>query len=200
MQTMAFRLVFVLFLCSTTHPAAAQQARQQFPVAFETSARKALAHYPELRDAHLVFIVRPQKLPYSSRPRLGSLLLPFGPKKHRVFISSRSTPLREPTLLAHLSPTEQVGALGHELAHAAWYERTPKWKILLTGLRYYFPKHRERFEKMTDRMAVEHGLGAELLAWNRAVWPTKQRDGRRARYYYAPDELAKIVEAAAAGR
>ena len=165
---------------------------KRLPAAFELPALAALSHYPELANASIRFVVKKNKLPYASRPRLWSLLLPFARKKYRIVISSRSTPVREPTLLKNLTFEQQTGALGHELAHAAYYHRTRKGKILAEGMQYRRTAFKEQFEKMTDRIAMAHGLCTELLAWNEAVYPVKLKDGNRARIYYSPEQMRTL--------
>lgn len=167
---------------------------KRLPAAFELQALTALSHYPELRDASIQFVVKKSKLPYASRPRLMGLLIPFVRKKYRIVISSQSTLIREPTLLKNLDFQQQTGALGHELAHAAYYSRTRKGRILAEGMKYHRVDFKEQFEKMTDRIAIEHGLCAELLSWNEAVYPVKRKDGNRATIYYSPEEMHKLCE------
>lgn len=162
------------------------------PAGYERQALTALSFYPELRDAHIRFVVKKARYPYASRPRLGTLLLPFVRKKYNIVISRKSTELREPTLLKNLPFEAQIGALGHELAHAAHYAQTPKWKILLESLRYTSDQYKEKYEKATDRSAIEHGLGAEIYNWNQRVYPVKLKDGKRGKIYYSPDEIRAI--------
>lgn len=161
--------------------------------AYELATLVALSHYPELKNARIRFREKKAKLPYASRPTLGSLLWPFGPKRYRVTISTRSTPLREPTLMRHLGFNAQIGALGHELAHIAHYEGTGRWGILGEGVRYHNLRFRERYEKQTDRIAIAHCLGLPLYEWNAFVWPIKSRDGVRGRVYYAPDAIFDML-------
>lgn len=166
---------------------------KQLLPAYELPALIALSHYPELSNAHIRFREKKAKLPYASRPTLGSLLWPFGHRKYRVIISTRSTRLREPTLMHHLGFNAQIGALGHELAHIAHYEGTRRGAILWEGLRYHNLRFRERYEKQTDRIAIAHCLGLPLYEWNTFIWPVKSQDGARGRVYYAPEAIFDIL-------
>ena len=165
------------------------------PKGFETQALIALSHYPQLKTAHICFIVKPAKLPYASKPAFFSLLRFWTPKKYVITISNQSTALREPTLLKNLGFNAQIGALGHELAHTAYYQKTGRLKIIAAGIRYGSNAFKEKFEKMTDRIALVHGLGRYLLEWNRAVYPIKIKDGKRSKIYYSPDELSELLKA-----
>jgi len=82
---------------------------------------------------------------------LGSLINPFGNKKYLIIISSKSTALREPTLLKNLNFNAQIGALGHELAHTAYFHQHKKRTILRDGVKYGISiRYKEKFEKMTE--------------------------------------------------
>lgn len=163
------------------------------PQAFELPTLVALSHYPELTSTPIRFKVKKAKLPYASKPTAGSMLRFWGPKSYVVTISSRSTAIREPTLLKNLCFQEQVGALGHELAHASYYEQQTRSSVLRSGIRYANIRFKSRFEKMTDRIALDHGLAPYLLAWNTAVYPVKLQDGKRAHIYYTPAELSALI-------
>jgi|GEM_PF-2343636 len=42
-------------------------------------------------------------------------------------------------------------------------------------------------------MAIQHGLGSQILVWNKSVYPVKIRDGKRATIYYTPAEIKEIL-------
>lgn len=165
---------------------------KHLPEGYELQALTALSYYPELREAQIRFVLKSAELPYASRPVLGTLLSPFVRKKYKIIISSQSTALRESTLLKHLGFDAQVGALGHELAHTSYYSRSGKWKIIRDGWKYRKRAYKEQFEKMTDRIAIQHGLGACIYAWSKAVYPVKKADGDRGTIYYTPEEILQI--------
>lgn len=166
---------------------------KNLPVGYELPVLTALSFYPELRNAHIRFVVKKADLPYASRPAYWTLITPFVRKRYVITISDQSSALREPTLLKSLSLTSQIGALGHELGHTSWYLKTGKLKIIRAGLHYSDEKFKEKFEKMTDCIAIQHGLGPYILEWNRAVYPTKLKDGNRSKIYYSPDEIADLL-------
>jgi hypothetical protein len=168
---------------------------KRLPQGFERPALIALSHYPELRDTWISFRLGPGKLPYSSRPRLlRSCLFPFQKRRYLIRISTQSTQVRKPTLLGNLSFEGQIGALGHELAHTSYYQTKRFGGLLLDGLRYLRFRHKERFEKMTDEIALQHGLGPYLLQWCREVYPVKLKDGNRWKLYHAPEALERLME------
>ena len=170
-------------------------AHISIPDAIKEPALLALEHYPELRGERIEFRIKSAQLPYAARPRIWTLFLPFVQKRYVITISNRATSLREPSLIQNLSAQAQVGALGHELAHIAWYQKRSKIRILSTGVRYAcsdtFKGH---LEKETDRIAIAHGLGAYILKWNEEVYPIKMKDGKRGSRYYTPDEIRALVK------
>ena len=166
---------------------------KQLPAGLELQALVALSYYPELRDAYIRFEYKKATLPYASKPRFVSLLHPFGKRCYRIIISTQSTALREPTLMKNLPFQAQIGALGHELAHTAYYSKTGSWKLLSDGLRYSSDRFKEKFEKMTDDIAIEHGLDWYIYTWNAAIYSVKKRDGKRANIYYTPEQILERI-------
>lgn len=164
------------------------------PADYALQALTALSYYPELRDEPIRFVIKKAKLPYASRPQTWTLLTPFVRKKYIVVISDQSIDLREKTLLKNMTFSAQTGALGHELAHTLYYSKSSKAKIMLTAVKYLFPSFKEKFEKMTDLIAIEHGLGLQIYEWNKHVYPVKILDGKRAKIYYSPDEILEILK------
>ena len=169
---------------------------KKLPAGFELQALIALSYYPELRDEHVVFVQKKAAIPYASRPGIFSLLNPFSKKKYRVIISTKTNALRTPTLLENLDFNAQIGALGHELAHTAYYYKTRKLKILVNGIQYLDRSFEGKFEKMTDRIAIGHGLGTQIYTWCKAIFPVKKRDGKRSEIYYPPKAIFELLDPA----
>lgn len=167
---------------------------KKMPKAYEIPILLALSHYPELHSEKITFRIKKSKLPYLSRPTLGSIVWPFGSKKYIIIISNQSTKLREPTLLENLRFNAQIGALGHELGHTAYFKNRRRYKIMADGIRYWSLGYKKKLERLTDEIAIRHGLGNQILEWNKAVYPVKLRDGKRAKIYYNPQEITEILK------
>ena len=193
-----------LLACLCSHAPAIAAGAWAFPARQDSAAPSsemarafalARSFYPELAHTDIRLEVRKAHYPYSARPKLWSLVGPKKRRAYRIVVSKHSTALREPTLLHNLSFEQKVGALGHELADIAQYERQSGWAIAWDGIRYATFRFKRRLEHHTDRVAIEHGLGRYILAWCRAVYPIKQRDGRRGKVYCPPDEIERMWHA-----
>jgi hypothetical protein len=131
------------------------------PEEYELPVLVALAHYPELNDINIEFVTAPIQSTMMAQPRSKTM---FKGKKNRtylIFINS----CRENTgfLPSELSFNQLVGVLGHELGHICYYSGCTTIDLLVDGFGYYFTDYRRDFEAGTDMLAVDHGLGWQLL-------------------------------------
>jgi|GEM_PF-1059671 len=130
---------------------------------FEIQCLLALSHYPELKEVPIDFRVQPAFIPLSSRPSPITVLLPWVKRKYWVIISSQSADFFEKILLHNIPFNEQVGIIGHELAHSVFY--LDKTSLQLARIAYNYEYNNEfqrNFERETDKRAVAHGLGYQL--------------------------------------
>lgn len=137
------------------------------PPGFETQALIALSFYPELKETSISFRVEKAFIPLASRPTIWSLLV-ASPKKRRyqIIISTRTIDKLNPILLKELPFNAQIGVLGHELAHTAYYIHRSRWAMLGMAIAYLSPSFRNRFEFENDQRCIDHGLGYQLSAWS----------------------------------
>lgn len=130
---------------------------------FEYQCLLALSHYPELKETRIEFRVKPAFIPLSSRPDPISVIFPWVKRKYLVVISNASTDYFEPILLENIPFNEQVGIIGHELAHSVFY--LDKCSLALTGIAYRYSTdddYRTQFERETDKRAIAHGLAYQM--------------------------------------
>jgi hypothetical protein len=68
--------------------------------------------------------------------------------------------------------------------------------MMLIGLNYPLPSFRARFEKNTDRRAVAHGLGWQLLEYARYARKVMPYDDTYlgSEYYLSPQEIIQQME------
>lgn len=152
----------------------------------------ALAHYPELKEVPIDFVLREQKIAHSTRPDYYSLFNKKRKRRYVVFISTEVAENILETTTWSLPYNARIGVMGHELAHIAWYHQRNAFQLIGTGIGYMFPRYRERFEQETDQRTLDHHLAFQLLAWSRAVHRIHIRDGR-GNLYKSPEEIEAIM-------
>ncbi len=167
---------------------------------FELQCLLALSHYPELKETPIDFLVEPAFLPLASQPETMSILFPWKERKYLVIISNASTDYFEKILLRNTPFNEQVGILGHELAHVIYYQ--DKSSLDFIGIAYnyqYNNDYRNNFERNTDKRAVAHGLGYQMVdfayfvrrAFGQSEEDIEKEEGDM---YLSPNELLKEMK------
>ena len=140
---------------------------KQLPKGYELQALLALSHYPELKDVKIKFKMKKGGAPFVSRPTAWSTFFKRKSKRdYLIFIRTKSHSMFDPILMQNMPFDAQVGVLGHELGHTADYIHRgfgKMMKVVFGNLSYRFL---DKFEFETDRRAVHHGLGFQILAWS----------------------------------
>ena len=124
----------------------------------EVSAYIALSHYPEL-NGHTIKIKYKKNVrhPVTASWSFGNL---FRLRKHHVYVLLLSAE----SFVNRLDLNRQVGVIGHEMAHFAYYKQRSAPGMAWWGIKYITSKKfRYQFEKDADRTTVDHGLGWQLL-------------------------------------
>ncbi|MEL7001260.1 MAG: hypothetical protein AAFN93_00860 [Bacteroidota bacterium] len=141
--------------------------KKKLPQGYELQALLALSHYPELRDIKVKFKIRKGGAPFVSRPTVWSTFFKSAPKRnYLIIIRSKPHPMFDPILLPAMRFNAQVGVLGHELAHTSDYSKRGFSKMMQVVFGNLSWKFLDEFEFETDRRAVHHGLGFQILAWS----------------------------------
>lgn len=170
------------------------------PPVYELQIYLAVSHYPELADSRIKFVThRHAAIPLSSRPQFFSMIHRKDKWIYKVVISERPLSDTGISLFRSLPFNAQVGILGHELAHTAYYRDLTFWQVVSIGLRYPFGKFRARFERDTDRRAIRHGLGWQLLDFSEYSGKMLEKKSPKmkeymARFYLSPDEIRSAME------
>ncbi len=164
----------------------------------------ALSFYPELKDTKLHFRFRKRTTPLTSRPRIFSI---FRKKKNRAYvitISTKSKARLSPILFENLPYNAQIGVLGHELGHIAYYKTKNSFQILGLSFKILKPKFVDSFEFNTDKIAIDHGLGYQLYDWSVFVrkalnireWKGASEDGitSKSQRYMNPITIQKYMD------
>lgn len=167
---------------------------------YELQCLLALSHYPELKEVPIDFVIQETFIPLASRPSPISVLLPWVKRKYLVVISSKSADFFEGILMHNLPFNDQVGVLGHELAHTLFY--LDKNSFQLAWIAYQYEKNgpfHDSFEQDTDKRAVAHGLGHQLYDYAffvRKSFGNTQEEiaNEEGGTYLSPKELAAEME------
>ncbi len=117
-------------------------------------------------------------------------------KKRTYLIYINNNRLRTGFLLKDLPLNEQVGVLGHELAHVADFNQRGLGRMIGWGIAYLNKSQRKKIERKTDQATIAHGLREELLDWSRFVLtsPLTHEAYKKIRmiYYLSPREIEHI--------
>ena len=136
------------------------------PKGFELATLVALAHYPELKNTHIRFVLKETFIPLVSRPKIISVFKKKNNWEYRVIISNHSNEDMETILLKNLSFNAQIGIIGHEIAHTVYYLDKNMGDMIGIAFNYIYKDYRANFEKDTDKRAINHGLGWQLYDYS----------------------------------
>ena len=124
----------------------------------ELATLLAISHYPFLQNRKVKVIIRKVKgAPVEASFSPLNVVTPSKSKVYKIII-------KENSFMERLSLNKQVAALGHEMAHFIQYEERGYFGTLFGLLRYVSSdKYRIKFEKTADKIAMDHGLGPQML-------------------------------------
>lgn len=162
------------------------------PQGYELQALIALSHFPELKGVKIKFVMKPAYIPLTSQPNLWTILRKTDHREYLVIISSQSSPIMDNIILKSLSFNAQIGVIGHELAHTAFYINKSGEELASVALDYIFPNTRSQFEKDTDRRTIRHGLGWQLYEYAAYVRSLPEMEGDSEwidQYYMSPKRI-----------
>ncbi|MEM6631062.1 MAG: hypothetical protein AAF694_15380 [Bacteroidota bacterium] len=173
---------------------------KELPKGFELQALIALSHYPELVETPIEFRIEPAFIPLSSRPDPITVVFPWIKRKYLVVISNESADFFEPILMHNLPFNEQIGVVGHELAHTVFYLDKSSLQLAQIAYQYeYNNEYKIPFERETDQRAILHGLGYQLYdysfftqkSFGRSLEEIKAMEGNM---YLGPTEITREME------
>jgi hypothetical protein len=141
--------------------------KKYIPAEYELPVLVALSHYPELDSVPIDFTCLPIQTTMMAQPHTSTLFAGLGHRTYAIFINtSKKNTGFVPT---ELSFNQLVGVIGHELGHISYYSRQHTCGLLMDAFGYYFRNYRRSFEKGTDLIAIEHGLGWQLFDFEHCV-------------------------------
>lgn len=137
--------------------------RKKLLKSLEVPSLTALSYYPELLHTRISF--RKKHLPYSmnAQPTFLSMFRPINKRKYVIRVNSILSE-KSGFIADSLEFNAQVGLIGHEFAHIAYYQSKTGLQLLKQFVKYAFSKKfRRKWECDTDISTINHGLGYQLL-------------------------------------
>ncbi len=166
------------------------------PNQYELQCLIALSFYPELANTTINFKQKHIQTTMASRPPFRVL---FQADKNRSYnICINNSKKLNGALLTNISFNEQIGVIGHELAHVVDYTHKNKWQLLTTALRYIFvPKYKRNLEAQTDITTINHGLGWQIYDFvdylmNKSTVSRKYKKHKE-KFYLSSKQILEII-------
>jgi hypothetical protein len=136
---------------------------------FRTQIKGALLFYPELKNKKIKFRIKNVKSPLAARPTFWAIFQKPENRTYLITISNKTSAQFSPILLKNLTFNAQIGVLGHELSHIAFYNQQCGLYFIRLIFMQLSTKAMDRFENDTDKRCINHGLGYQLLSWSTEV-------------------------------
>ncbi|MES2762611.1 MAG: hypothetical protein V4677_10400 [Bacteroidota bacterium] len=137
---------------------------KEIPEKYEEEILIALSHYPDLKDEKIHFVLTSSApVPYGTKPTAGSY---FAPREQRIYTITILEWAKDPeneALMKNLDRKMRIGVFAHELGHVLQYKKQGPLALLRMVALMSMESYRRKLERGADKLAIEHGLGEELL-------------------------------------
>ena len=163
------------------------------PKSVEQQILVALSHYPELVNVPIDFILKKARIGHTSSPIIRSIFRKKKFRRYKIVISTDVKEVLRPGLHSQVSYNAKIGVIGHELGHTVYYIDKSSWQIFTFGMKYLTKKFRKKIENETDRIAIRHNLGYQLLQWSREAHGALEAAGR-GENYLTPEQILEELE------
>ena len=145
---------------------------KEIPQQYQKPILTALSYFPELQDVHIIFRIKKQYTPLTTKPDLPGVFKRKDRRTYIITISNQTIDTLKRLLFQNLTFEEQVGVIGHELSHVADFNSKNFPQTVANGIGHISKKHLDKMEFNTDRICIMHGLGQYLLAYSEHVRET----------------------------
>lgn len=198
-------LIIMTFVQTISHAAEQHtdqfRANKQIPALIEKNVLKALACYPELKQAKINFIFKRniKSSVMQAQPVFRTLLAKRSKRAYRINISSHFRLTNSTMPIESIPDDVMIGWIGHELGHIMDYETLSNSGIISFGTKYVTSsKFVKQAEINADTYAVNHGLGKYIISTkrfilNHADLPQAYKD-KISRLYLSPDVIVEQVK------
>jgi hypothetical protein len=172
--TLCLLIIIIPFLSKAADIDSLQKfaVNKEIPDQYQKSILTALSHFPELKDVHIIFIIKKQYTPLTTKPDLASVFKRKNYRTYIIAISNQTIDTLKRLLFQNLTFEEQVGVIGHELSHVVDFNSKNLPQTISVGIGHLSKKYIDKMEFNTDRICIMHGLGQYLLAYSEHVRET----------------------------
>jgi hypothetical protein len=202
---LALLIIIIPLLSKATDPLDQFGINKEIPAQFRKPILTALSYFPELKDVHIIFRIKKQFTPLTTKPDLGSVLKRKNHRTYIITISNQTVDTLEHLLFQNLSFDEQVGVMGHELSHVVDFNSKNFPQSVGVGFGHLSKKYLDKMEYNTDRICIQHGLGKYLLAYSEHVRATMHvhtwrgvdfvmHNDQKHERYMNPDTIEKFID------
>ncbi|HUS03414.1 MAG TPA: hypothetical protein VMY77_16860 [Chitinophagaceae bacterium] len=168
---------------------------KEFITEYELQSLVALSFYPELINTRITFKLADKESVAKTTISFSSV---FNSGDKHFFIYINNNKSSTGLLLNDASFQAQVGAIGHELAHAADFDKKNLVGMVSWGIKYLFKRARMNIERKTDISTIQHGLGMELYYFvdfvlNHSTANSQYKKFKRLNYL-TPAEIVELTK------
>ena len=171
------------------------------PKSIIPAAREALSAFPKLHDLKIKFAFSSMNsvdATMLAQPEFTSTLFNIKTKEFIIYINNNKGTSKGLNY-SELSKDIQVGWIAHELGHILDYKERNKLSMIGLGVNYYLlPKFKQKIEHAADKIAINRGLGRELLAGVEYLLNNPDISERYKRkfkkYYLSVDEIKFYIQ------
>ncbi len=164
------------------------------PVSIKQQVLVALSHYPELVDVPIEFILKKARVAHTSSIVIKTIFRKKKSRRYKIIISTAVSEMLSPGLHQRLSYNAKIGVIGHELGHTLYYKDKSGLQIIGFAIKYLSKKFGKKIENETDRIAITHNLGYQLLEWSREAHDALEEAGRGENYLTPEQILEELNE------
>ncbi|HYG49490.1 MAG TPA: hypothetical protein VD905_01255 [Flavobacteriales bacterium] len=125
----------------------------------------ALSHYPELKNAHIEFVLcQSLREAYNTRPAFSSIFKQPLNRQYRINILENAEPPLRDALFKNCTFECQIGIIAHELAHVLQFHNCSRWELVRLLVSFIGKKSKRLIERNADMISIQHGFGKYLYA------------------------------------
>jgi len=156
----------------------------------------ALSYYPKYKNLKIQFSYKKINSTMVCLPDWRDFFKKAENRKYKIHINNH--PENQMGVAFEQIPfNAQIGVIGHELAHIEDYLHKNIFSLLLTAFLYLTPNFRSKYEKKTDLLTINHGLGWQLYDFTYFVlnsnYAAESYKKTIQKYYYNTDDLFELI-------